>query len=151
MTRWQPQERGAMSRCFIPAKVDDNPRMVETDPQYSERLENLPPALKRAYKDGDYDVFAGQVFDILRPDIHQIKQFHVPDSWELFRAMDWGHAQPFSYGLYAVDFNARLYRIREWYGWNGNANEGIKMDPEEVADGILQIEQEFAGRVRPGP
>ena len=25
------------------------------------------------------------------------------------------------------------------------------MDPEEVADGILQIEQEFAGRVRPGP
>jgi hypothetical protein len=151
MVIWQPTETGAMTRCFIPAKLHDNPRMRETDPGYENRLRNLPAHLCKAYLEGDYDVFAGQVFDILRQDIHRVKLGHIPETWELFRAMDWGHAQPFSYGLYAMDFNQRMYRIREWYGWNGNANEGLKMDPEEVADGIREIEKGFEGRVRPGP
>lgn len=148
---WKEKPDDPTTRCFIPAKIYDNPRGRQTDPSYELRLDRLPPPLQKALKEGDWDVFAGQVFNNLTPEIHQIQEIRIPDTWYLFRAMDWGHAQPFSYGLYAMDFNGRMYRIREWYGWNGNANEGLKMDPEEVASGIQEIEKEFEGRVRPGP
>jgi len=46
-----------------------------------------------------------------------------------------------------------LFRIAEWYGWNGKANEGLRMLASEVGRKIVAMEREmgFAGRVQPGP
>lgn len=41
-----------MSRSFIPASVDDNPYLLQTD--YKSKLDNLPPAYRAAFRDGNF-------------------------------------------------------------------------------------------------
>ena len=45
------------SRVFIPAKVEDNPTLMERDPEYVKYLDSLPEDLKKAWRDWSWDVF----------------------------------------------------------------------------------------------
>lgn len=45
-----------LSRIFIPAKVEDNPVLMEQDPEYVAMLNRLPDDLRRAWRDGSWDV-----------------------------------------------------------------------------------------------
>lgn len=137
------------SRVFIRASVFDNPKLLENDPDYITRLASMPEAEKQALLYGDWDSFSGQVFmewknapEHYRDRIgtHVIAPFAVPAEWTVICGMDWGYAKPFSIGWYAVDFDKRLYRVREWYGWNGTPNTGAKLDAPEVARKIREIE-----------
>lgn len=43
-------------RCFVPATLADNPRLLERDPDYVDRLRaNSNRALRKAYEEGDWD------------------------------------------------------------------------------------------------
>ena len=148
-------EEGGMLRQFIPAKLADNPHLTKDDPDYANRLRGLgADALVRAMLDGDWDIIAGAAFEKLRRETHCIAPFEPPDTWTVFGSLDWGSTRPFSYGLWAVsDGNTcpdgRIYprgaliRFREWYGWNGKPNEGLRMEAGEVADGILKLESGY--------
>jgi hypothetical protein len=57
---------------FIPARVSDNP-IYAADENYLKTLRALPSHLKRAFLDGDWDVFAGQYFDKFDPTRHVIR------------------------------------------------------------------------------
>ena len=43
------------ARIFIPARVDDNPHIMEKDPDYVKFLEGLPSGLKEAWRDGSWE------------------------------------------------------------------------------------------------
>lgn len=62
-------------RCFIPAKVTDNPHI---DDGYIRQLNSLPDAERRALRDGDWDVYAGQRFRDFRRSIHVIDPEDLP-------------------------------------------------------------------------
>ena len=48
------------TRIFIPAKLDDNKILMQNDPGYLDRLSSISdPLLRRALRDGDWDIFAG--------------------------------------------------------------------------------------------
>lgn len=47
-------------RIFIPAKVDDNPHLMHNDPGYIRFLDGLPGDLKRAWRDGSWDLIEVQ-------------------------------------------------------------------------------------------
>lgn len=81
--------------AFMPARVDDNPHLMEADPAYVTRLRQLPDAERRALLEGDWDVFAGQVFGEWRRDRHVIRPHALPTSWPRWRAVDYGTARPF--------------------------------------------------------
>jgi len=139
-------------RMFIPAKVEDNKILMDADPAYKANLLGMPDQLRRALYDGDWGVFAGQAFSEWRnypnPDnkyTHVIKPFEIPANWERFTTLDWGYSKPFAVGWYAIDFDGRIYHYREWYGC-GDPDVGTKMDPIDVAAGILDREQ---GEARP--
>jgi len=94
-------------------------------------------------------VFEGQVFEEWldvpehyadRVGSHVIDPFIVPADWKIVRGFDWGYSKPFSVGWYAVDFEQRIYRIKELYGCTATPNEGVKWNPEKVAETIRQIE-----------
>ena len=55
---------------FIPARLTDNPVLMERDPGYRKSLLSLPEHLRRAYLEGDWDVLQGQYFPEFRRDIH---------------------------------------------------------------------------------
>jgi hypothetical protein len=45
----------ARRRVFVPAALSDNPRLLELNPEYGEQLDSLPPRLRAAFRDGDWD------------------------------------------------------------------------------------------------
>jgi len=146
---WQagPSE-GGMKRQYIPARVQDNPTLLSQDPDYLQRLEGLgTPELVRAMRDGDWDITAGQALELFRADKHVIAPFAIPKHWTRFRSMDWGSSKPFSVGWWAVSDGSlphypsgALIRYREWYGWNGRPDTGLRLTSTQVAEGILERE-----------
>lgn len=129
------------TRLFIQSFLHDNQALEKRDPSYREKLESRPDHLKRQLLDGDWDVAEGMAFPEWRKTIHVCEPFVIPESWIRIRSLDWGYAKPFSVGWYAIDHDGRMYKYREYYGWNGKKNEGCRMDPEHVAEEIIKKEQ----------
>jgi hypothetical protein len=132
------------TRAFLPASVYDNKILLANDPGYLNWLQSLPPALRRAWLEGDWSTFIGQVFNWL-PRYHVLHDapWPPPPNAFIFTSFDWGHAAPFSYGWYWVDEFGTCYRAREWYGWNGKANEGCRLSNVEIAQGVRKREEDW--------
>lgn len=139
------------SRIFVPSSVFDNKKLIENDPGYLGRLAELPKAERDALLYGDWNSFSGQVFSEWvnddkhyddRKNTHVISPFRVPSEWKIYRGFDWGYAKPFSVGWYAVDYNKRIYRIRELYGCTETPDEGVKWEPALIAKRIREIEEQ---------
>ncbi|MEF3312331.1 terminase family protein [Paenibacillus sp. GYB004] len=100
--------------AFIPAQVYDNHILMQNDPAYVRRLENLPEEEKRAFLYGDWDVFVGQYFREWRRDTHVIKPFALDPNWTRFISIDWGYNDPCAVYWHAV-YDQRVYTYRELY------------------------------------
>ena len=153
-------EEGGMLRQYIPALLEDNPSLMLNDPGYELRLQGLgSPDLVKAMRYGLWDITAGAALEKLRRDTHQIRDFEVPQSWTKFMVIDWGSSKPFAVGWYCVvdddtTLKAKgewkeklipkgaLVLYREYYGWNGKANEGCRLESAVVAKQILDMEED---------
>lgn len=164
----QSKAEGGMLRQYIPAKLDDNPTLVENDPDYIEKLEGLgDAALVKAMRDGDWNIISGGAFDgDWDKATHEIEPFSVPSSWRIDRGFDWGSSKPFAVVYFAESDGTpatladgiqrnfprgSIFIISEWYGWNGKANEGCRMINTEIARGVRSRDLEFKRTVHPGP
>ena len=134
---------------FIQAKVEDNKVLMDTQPDYLRELENLPPTLRAAWKDGRWDVYEGQFFEDFRDDpehyqdrrwTHVIEPFEIPDGWTICRSYDFGYGKPFSCAWWAVDYDGTIYRIMELYGCTRTPNEGVKWTPDKQFEEIHKTE-----------
>lgn len=147
---------------FIRSLVTDNRVLMEAQPDYIRQLQALPEKLRRAWLEGDWDIFEGQFFEDLRllPDpaacaraglsqeearaqgrwTHVIPARAPAPGWKLYRSFDWGYSRPYSCAWWAVDFDGRLYRILELYGCTENPNEGLRQTPDEVFRRIRELE-----------
>ncbi len=95
--------------AFVQAFVQDNIALMEKDPDYIKRLENLPEHLVRAYLYGDWNIFAGQAFGELRRDKHLVEPFTPPESAKYFAGYDWGFSHPFAFVLMFITQNEDIY------------------------------------------
>lgn len=138
---------------FIPAKVYDNDVLMKNNPEYIEQLKGLPTAKRKAHLDGDWDIYEGQVFEEFRNKeehyddrvfTHVINPFEVPESFTIYRSLDWGYTKPFSLNYYAVDYDGRAYMIIEYYGMQDGdtPDTGVKMSPEQVFSEAARLERE---------
>lgn len=109
--------------CFIPAKVYDNKILLRADPGYLADLMDLPPDLRRAMLEGDWDIFTGQAFTEWRYDIHTIAPFTIPPEWLRFTSTDWGYNDGCATLWYAVDPDSSVYVYRERYERGVGATE----------------------------
>ncbi|MEQ1955845.1 terminase large subunit domain-containing protein [Mesorhizobium yinganensis] len=92
-----------MTRVFIPAKVGDNPALLEADPRYVDRLKAVgSPERVSACLEGDWNVVEGSYFPELTHARHVIAPFSIPSGWIKFRSMDWGSAAPVAVHWWAV-------------------------------------------------
>jgi len=111
--RFQERER-PQDYAFIQALVDDNEALTANDPEYVHRLDAEPnEALRKAYRYGDWNIFAGQFFQEITRDIHLIKPFTVPPHWNRFGAYDFGFNHPAAFGWFATDEDGNVYLYRE--------------------------------------
>ena len=155
------EDESGLSKVFIPALVSDNPKLLENDPTYINKLRaSGSPELVRAWLEGDWNVIEGSFFPEFTQAKHVIAPFVVPAQWVKFRSLDWGSAKPFSVGWWCVvqdDFRhdgrllprGAIVRYREWYGQTAQgSNVGLKMPAEQVAQGIVSRETHNGARER---
>lgn len=147
------------TQIFIPAKLSDNPQLLENDPTYVAKLHDSgSESLVRAWLVGDWDIFEGAYFTEWSQAKHVLAPFTIPAHWARICGYDWGSASPFSVGWWAVASEATerpegviprgaLVRYREWYGCardpSGQAipNQGLKLTNREMGEGIRQREK----------
>lgn len=156
---------------FIQSLVTDNKALLASQPDYIKQLEALPPKLRKAWLEGDWNIFEGAFFEDFRdtPDLelchkagvtpeealrqrrftHVIEPFEIPRGWNIMRSYDFGYNKPWSLGYWAIDYDGVLYRIMDVYGWNGTPDEGNKWTPDEQFKYISDLERQhpmLAGR-----
>ena len=80
---------------FISARVHDNP-IYAADQNYLKTLAALPSHLRRAFLDGDWEVFAGQYFDNFDVTRHIARAETVDWKpwWPRWISIDWGFEHP---------------------------------------------------------
>ena len=160
-------------RVAIHGFLRENKVLLSADPDYIDKLRTAAsnPAELKAWLYGDWNIVAGGMFDdIWNSRIHIVPSLPlhlIPRRWKLDRSYDHGSSKPFSVGFWAESngepftyngftygkVKGDLYRIAEWYGWNGRENEGLRMGPREIAEGIKDRLSDWGivGRVKAGP
>lgn len=102
--------------AFVPSTVVDNPYI---DPTYKKHLSMLPETERRQKLMGDWDTFSGQYFVEFQRDIHVVPPFPIPDSWQKYRGVDFGTANPYCCLWGAIDpSDNTMYIYREAYAKN---------------------------------
>jgi hypothetical protein len=144
-----------LTRAFVPGTLEDNPTLFLNDPDYLNRLENLPEIEKKRLRYGIWDAFEGQVFTELSQRVHGYEDADLPPEWERICVLDWGYAKPFCVLWGAVDYDGCIWVYREWYGCkreteglHEGADQGLKLQAWEVAKGILDREKGEKIRMR---
>src|SRR5438445_2641661 len=91
----RPNLYDARDYDFIRARLDDNP-IYANDTEYRRTLETLPEHLRRAFLEGDWDVFAGQYFDIFDYGRHTARpeEIRLEPWWPRWISVDWGFQHP---------------------------------------------------------
>lgn len=75
---------------FIFASVRDNDALMKSDPEYIRRLESLPADIRRAWLDGDWNVFSGRFFPEFSHD-ESTCDYHEPEKdCRFYCAVDYG-------------------------------------------------------------
>lgn len=114
--------KGGNKRIYVHATLADNQDHI--DPTYSQSLEGLNDAEKKAKKYGDWSAYLGQVFDEFRdkhyPDepenaLHVVTPFDIPYWWPKFVVGDWGYRAMTYIIFVAISPNKRAYVYREIY------------------------------------
>jgi phage terminase large subunit len=110
---------------FVRARITDNP-IYANDAAYRRTLETLPEHLRRAFLDGDWNVFAGQYFDVFDVGRHTARpeDIRLEPWWPRWISIDWGFkhnsavywhcAVPGSHGAGNTGQGPRIVTYREF-------------------------------------
>lgn len=137
-----------VSTQYIPSLATENPYITD---DYIFELEQKPEALRLALLNGDWNSFEGQAFPELciKPEntdrrwTHVIEPFEIPLDWPRYFSFDYGYSDPFACQWWAMDHRGCAYLYREWYGCvPRKADTGLKLTPVQIADGILEREEQ---------
>lgn len=111
---------------FIPSTYKENPYLNK---EYIEYLESLTGELGRAWREGDWDIFAGQAFSEFRQKTHAIKSIKPNLSFEHGLSIDWGYTdkKPCSFAAYLhalikmkLPDGQNFHRVITYNEWSGN-------------------------------
>ncbi len=97
---------------YVHAKFSDN---VVKNPEYVAMLNSLPGKLRRAFRDGDWDMFEGQYFTEWGREWNTCEPFKIPAHWLRFLSMDYGYSAPAAVYWSALDEMGRVFVYRELY------------------------------------
>src|SRR3990167_11321815 len=120
---------------FIPAKATDNRYTTEED---LNQLRSLPEQKRKAWLEGSWDVFEGQVFSEWSANTHVVEPFAIEKSWNRYIGIDWGVNKPLCVVWIAENQDGRMVAYRELY-MNGDGFEkafGKPLTPKRLANVI---------------
>ncbi len=135
---FEPGEMEADKFHYIRATAHDNRDNLPSI--YFDQLEGLPEEKRKAFLEGDWNLFEGQFFSEWKEDVHVIDPFQIPESWRKFGAYDHGRAKPACFKWYAMDYDGNIYVYRELYV---NKEDGSsRWEAEVIAKEVAKINKE---------
>lgn len=114
------------TRTFIPSLVQDNKFLLENDPDYVKRLDNLPEKERKALKYGDWDIYDGVFFPEFSRRIHVVEPFDIPSHWDKYIALDYG-LDKFAVLFVAIDTKGEAYIYNQIHKENLIVSEACQM------------------------
>jgi phage terminase large subunit len=130
---------------FIQALADDNPYLSKS---YIRSLDSLPEQLRKAFRNGDWDVFKGQFFTEWNRSSHIAPAYEYNELDEFYGSADWGFdPDSFSFHLHAI----RKIVTREFTFNRGITFAelyGTKKYPDQWAKEITALETNMGIKVR---
>lgn len=134
------------TRLFIPSRVYDNTFLMDKDPDYVERLEELEDEdTRKALLEGSWDLYEGQFFSEFSRDVHVVDYLppRTPD-WRIYFTMDYG-LDMFAGYFIAVDNHERAYVLSEIYKPNVIISDAAKMIKDRQRElGIKKVDEYLA-------
>lgn len=100
---------------FVGSTYKSNPYLNK---EYLNYLEGLPGDLGKAWREGEWDIFAGQYFSEFRYDIHVVKPFSILPHWPRIIMGDYGYSKPSAIYWAAIDEDGNFIVYRELYVTN---------------------------------
>ena len=123
--RYRPEDY-----AFIRARLEDNP-VYANDREYIAVLEALPAHMRKMFREGDWNVFAGQFFDIWsQKNIISRHDVQLEDWTTRWISADWGFQHPACVHLHAQSGNRTITYAEAWV-----RNKG----PEDLAEVIKRL------------
>lgn len=128
-----PQTKKTMA--FIPAKLTDNPALMQNDPGYAERLKDLRKVSEKKYlalAEGRWDQPEGTYFTEWSEErgYNVLSYVRTPDSYtQKILCMDWGFAEPACCLWIEITPLGRIFVYREYYG--------TRLSPKEFAAKVI--------------
>lgn len=116
--------------AFVQAFVRDNQALMEADPNYINRLQDLPEHLRKAYLEGDWNIFAGQAFAEMSYQTHVVEPFELPKETRYIAGYDHGYNHPFSFVLAGIVPDGTVYVTQHY-------TDRLK-NVYEIAEGIKE-------------
>lgn len=133
--KFDEQESSKERFAFIRAKATDNKFLSNS---YHQVLDSLPEKMRKAYRDGNWDVFEGQFFTEWDQTKHVVQPFVIPPDWKRFRAYDHGRLNAACCLWGAVDYDGRVFIYRELY------KTGLNVDQLAAEINRLSQSEEYA-------
>lgn len=145
---------GGTSRDYIPGTAKDNPALPES---YWEQLRDLPPALQRAMRDGDWDSGLGLFY----PELADVETWFeertalpvdLPAWWDFWGGYDWGYRHPAVFIAFARDETGMVHVLDTLYQHKISDEEqcatikGLKI-PREILQRVYAGHDAFAFRM----
>ena len=124
-----------LSRVFIPARVQDNPALMEIDPGYLSMLNGLPDGLREAWRDGSWEepVIPGAYFALALLQARKagrIKQMSYDPALLVHTVWDLGIGEQLVCGF----FQKYGDEIRLIDSWQGEGSDGIPQAKKMLDD-----------------
>jgi len=129
--------RKSITRRFIPAKLQDNPYLMQTD-DYMIMLSSLPEVQRKQFLEGDWSAFENSAFPEFDITTHVTQPFDVPRNWLRFRTCDWGYSSAACVLWIAVDFDNNFWVYREHYTQRVTADIFAKQILEKEHDEYIR-------------
>lgn len=124
---YPPEEQEPEEFGYVPARVDDNPHV---DPSYVKSLESLPDRLRKALREGSWDIAEGQFFTDFDRSVHVVDDRDInefPDNWAKIRAIDVSGRNGYTACIWAVvDNNADVWIYREYFATGLDSDQHAK-------------------------
>lgn len=111
--RFEDTEQEQKEFVYVPAKLSDNPHI---SPAYLASLQGMPEEMRRAFVEGDWDVFQGQYFTEWRRELHTCAPKQILPHYRKFIMGDYGYAKPSAVYWGYVDEDGVFNIYRELYG-----------------------------------
>lgn len=125
--------------AFIRATLADNP-LYRNDADYLKTLDALPRHLRQAFLVGDWNVFAGQYFDLfdVRRHTDRSERLGLESWWPRWISVDWGFEHPSAVYWHAARPDGAVVTYREFV-----ANH---LSPRMLAQAIAERSLDGDGR-----